>query len=822
MADTSIAEINIDSSDIVLDSSKPCAELLLPNVGLDEAIERLKQAKAVADDIVAPEGSQEVSDLKSDLPADEVRVDVCEYPSFFETIPIERYDLTMDQAFDFVTNGGTPFETKDKNSGPYFTGPMRVAPWVLKTKEKMDEARAKDPTVPYEGVQRSERHSLGGSIMKWDLDGPSDAEVDAARRKIKASGLAARMFTTHSHGAEEKGNRFRVAMVTDRKASVQEYRRASEFLGGEFFGQSYDPTEHNTYQQAGVWMAHPDRVHLASCEHFEGTAVSLDKSLALAPPINDKMSLSFQSPTMGVDEVTKRCMGQSEPFEISRNQTAVDGALEVMDPDSEDDWRWALKLVKGLHEFAIGTEKERDGVLKKVMSWSQRSALFESEEQQLKKMAEQRAEHPLAFLKHVSEKYGWKNPGPDRPAAALDPDKRIEQLRTLGSDRLVARLGDVIAAMSCPDIAGVRLAYDAFTGPSISEIDEDTWRALNDADAIELRVRLENQCFRSVNGQMARDALTGVMGRNQIDTAQLWAGKLPEWDGVSRVDAFMSSHFGAKSNDYSKSVSRYMFTALAGRLLEPGCKADMVPILVGPQGGRKSTGVMSLCPSSDAFAELNFHKADDDAKRLLRGRLIVEIAELAGMGKKDSETLKQFLSARFDMWRPTYHEGMARYERRCIFIGTSNRDDFLKDPTGHRRFLPIKVGKVDVKAILRDRDQLWAEGIHLFKKHGVLFTDAEELAKDEHEEFEQSNPLAERIERVLKQPSPMEMPCMWDSTYLKLDDVMALLDIPPRDMARMQPEVCNALKALGYEKAKRRWEIGEKPVWRWVRQVEEA
>ena len=518
-----------------------------------------------------------------------------------------------------------------------------------------------------------------------------------------------------------------------------------------------------------------------------------------------------------LDKVTENLMGRGPREWTPLLEADLRAALKLVPSGDRVVWITVLLLLVPHGESAWplfdewSRENDNGGTYKAVESrekWKQEYAACDKSET-----------GKVAGIFTLAKDYGWKSSGADREAATLSADEKSEQLRTLGSERLAARLGDVIAAMSCPDIAGVRLAYDTFTGPSISDVENNTWREFTDADAIELRVRLESKCFKTVSGQMARDALTGLMGRNQIDTAQLWAEGLPPWDGVSRVDDFMTKHFGAEDNAYARSVSRYMWSAMAGRLLEPGAKCDMVVILVGAQGGGKSTGVMSMCPNPEAFAELSFHKADDDTKRLLRGRLIVEIAELAGMGKRDAETLKQFLSARFDMWRPNYHEGMARYERRCIFIGTSNRDDFLKDPTGHRRFLPIKVGKADIEAIQRDRDQLWAEGITLFNKYGVLFARAEELAKDEHEEFEQSNSLAERIERDLKARAPMGLPRLWDSPCLKLDDVMALLDIPPRDMARMQQEVCNALRALGYEKTKRRWE-GEKPAWRWVRQRE--
>jgi predicted P-loop ATPase len=376
-----------------------------------------------------------------------------------------------------------------------------------------------------------------------------------------------------------------------------------------------------------------------------------------------------------------------------------------------------------------------------------------------------------------------------------------------------------MAAIGCPEIAGVRLAFDTFTGEaSVSKVEEETWRKITDADVIELRVRLEEKCFKTVSAEMARDAMKGLLGRNRVDTAKTWANGLPAWDGVERISRFLVEYFQSEDTPYALSVGKYLWTALAGRLLQPGIKCDMVPIFVGDQGKRKSSGVLAMCPNPEAFTELSFHGNDDDTKRLLRGRLVIELAELAGMAKRDAEALKSFISARFDEWRPNYHEGMARYYRRGIFIGTSNRDDFLKDSTGHRRFLPINVGSVDVEAIERDRDQLWAEAIVMFNKNGVLYAAAEHAAKDEHAKFEQENPLAEKLEHLLKTgPFPIGGRQLWDEPYLKLASVMQLLAIEPKDMNRMRPEVANALQVLGYKKIRRRLSSGSNPASAWAR-----
>ena len=527
-----------------------------------------------------------------------------------------------------------------------------------------------------------------------------------------------------------------------------------------------------------------------------------------------------------VDALTASLAGY-EPLIVSQNRAAIAGAVDfliskkVMD-ESYMSWWVTVKDLSGARQADEVNSDDAQFLHDEAVRFSKASASWDEVEFQTKWDDPGIADGRIRNLFSRAQALGWRNPGRDAPDAQLFDAVMgggAEALRDLDGQKIPARLGLVIAAMLCPEIAGVRLAYDTFTGEaSISNVAEDTWTKLTDSDVIELRVRLENQCFKGVSAEMARDALKGVMGRNRMDSAKTWADDLPVWDGVKRVSGFMVEYFKSKDTPYATGVSEYLWSALAGRLIEPGCKCDMVPILVGDQGSRKSSGVMALSPNPEAFTELNFHRSDDDTKRILRGRLVIELAELAGMGKRDAEALKSFLSARFDEWRPNYHEGVARYNRRGIFIGTSNRNDFLKDSTGHRRFLPINVGIADVERIERDRNQLWAEAIVLFKKHGVLYASAEQRAKDEHAEFEQEDPLGERLEQLLKTgPFPYGGRHLWDEPFLKLDGVMTLLGVEPKDMARMRGEITAALRGLGYRKTKRRWIAGENPFHAWSR-----
>lgn len=304
-----------------------------------------------------------------------------------------------------------------------------------------------------------------------------------------------------------------------------------------------------------------------------------------------------------------------------------------------------------------------------------------------------------------------------------------------GKGRIESTADNVQKAVARPDVCSAKIAYDEFKDLVLVAYEgEGQWRPLRDTDYFRLRVELERRGFKKPGSDIIREAVHHVAEVNSFDSAIEWAKGL-KWDGVPRVEGFMAKYFGTEDSDYAKSVSVYLWTALAGRCLEPGVKADMTPILVGDQGAGKTRGVEALAPEEGAFVEVNLEHRDDNLARALRGKLIGELGELRGLMTREAEAIKAWMTRTHEEWIPKYREFATRFPRRLVFIGTTNDDEFLGDATGERRWLPIRVGKVDVAAVERDRDQLWAEGIELFKKAGVQWHEAQTLAKNEHVHF---------------------------------------------------------------------------------------
>lgn len=369
--------------------------------------------------------------------------------------------------------------------------------------------------------------------------------------------------------------------------------------------------------------------------------------------------------------------------------------------------------------------------------------------------------------------------------------------------RIESTAGNVQKALVRPDICGAKIAYDQFKDLVLIAYEGDeSWRPLRDTDYFRLRIELEKRGFKKPGTDIIREGVHHVAEVNQFDSAIEWAKSL-KWDGVPRVESFMHRYFGTEDTDYAKSVGVYLWSALAGRCTVPGTKADMTPILVGDQGAGKTRGVFAMAPEEGAFVEVNLEHRDDNLARSLRGKLVGELGELRGLMTREAEAIKAWMTRTHEEWIPKYREFATRFARRLVFVGTTNDDEFLGDATGERRWLPIRVGAVDVEAIERDRDQLWAEGLEMFKAAGVQWRDAQDLAKEEHAHFKVHDTWESAIVGWLETD---EMDCedgakRGDRPF-KLHDVMvSALGMNVQNIARKDElRAGRVLRSLGYEK----------------------
>lgn len=189
------------------------------------------------------------------------------------------------------------------------------------------------------------------------------------------------------------------------------------------------------------------------------------------------------------------------------------------------------------------------------------------------------------------------------------------------------------------------------------------------------------------------------------------------WDGVSRAETLFVDYLGAEDNAYHRAVGRMTLLGAVTRIFEPAHKFDFVPILEGVQGKRKSTFIEILARSWFSELEGDLH----DRKQLvekMQGAWILEIPELQGFSKAEVTTIKGFISARKDKVRMAYAKRAVEFPRQCIFMGSTNDSEYLKDATGGRRFWPVActVAEIDTDRLAREVDQIWAEAVVLYRE----------------------------------------------------------------------------------------------------------
>jgi predicted P-loop ATPase len=174
------------------------------------------------------------------------------------------------------------------------------------------------------------------------------------------------------------------------------------------------------------------------------------------------------------------------------------------------------------------------------------------------------------------------------------------------------------------------------------------------------------------------------------------------------VDVWPTTYLGAEPTPLNKAIGRIVLLAGVRRIRRPGSKFDTIMVLEGPQGGGKSTAIKMLA-GPENFSDQELLTLDAKAQmEALEGVWILEIAELEGISRADTAKVKAFASRSDDNARPAYARFKEKRPRQTIFIGTTNDDKYLRDMTGNRRFWPVKIGQIDLEALARDRDQLWA------------------------------------------------------------------------------------------------------------------
>jgi predicted P-loop ATPase len=273
-------------------------------------------------------------------------------------------------------------------------------------------------------------------------------------------------------------------------------------------------------------------------------------------------------------------------------------------------------------------------------------------------------------------------------------------------------LRNVLYALhNAPEWNGI-LAFDEFGGrvitmkpPPWGGAPVEKWEDDHDTRACEW---MQEQHIRAPRGDVWH-AIQTVARESRVHPVRAYLGGL-QWDGTPRIDTWLTDYLGVEDTPYARAIGPRFLTSAVARIFDPGCQADCMIILEGHQGLLKSSALRVL--ADPWFTDRVSRLGGKDSSMEVAGVWLIEMSELDALTKATNSAIKSFVTRRHDRFRRPYGKHVIEQPRQCVFAGSINpMGGYLTDPTGARRFWPIRCGVIDLEALRRDRDQLWAEAV---------------------------------------------------------------------------------------------------------------
>jgi predicted P-loop ATPase len=266
---------------------------------------------------------------------------------------------------------------------------------------------------------------------------------------------------------------------------------------------------------------------------------------------------------------------------------------------------------------------------------------------------------------------------------------------------------DIASAIAFDEMARVPMLVGPFGDGNVFP------RPITDADVVRVQQWMQKAGIRRIGKEAVHDAIRLHADDKAYHPVRDYLNGL-RWDGLPRLDTWLTNYMGTEATPYTNLIGRLFLIAMVARIFKPGCQADYMLVLEGSQGILKSSACKVLGGQwfSAAMPDLTIGK---DAQQHLRGKWLIEVAEMHAMGRADTALLKSFITRTTEQYRPSYGRLEVHEPRQCLFIGTTNKDSYLRDETGGRRFWPAKCGDIDIAKLERDRDQIFAEAVKLYQ-----------------------------------------------------------------------------------------------------------
>ena len=333
---------------------------------------------------------------------------------------------------------------------------------------------------------------------------------------------------------------------------------------------------------------------------------------------------------------------------------------------------------------------------------------------------------------------------------------------------------------------------------ALEDVPDFAPRAVTDVDVGIVQDRLQHLGLKRLSKDVTHQAVDVCAHEHRFHPVRDYLNSL-QWDGTKRLAKLFEGYFGTEATPYARAIGPMFLISMVARILAPGCKADHLPVIEGPQGVLKSTacGILGGQWFSDGLPDVS---AGKDAQQHLRGKWLIEVSEMHAMSRAEAAQLKAFITRQVERYRPSHGRKEVIEPRQCVFVGTTNKDAYLRDETGGRRFWPIKAGDIDVDALVRDRDQLFAEAAAKYRNGVHWWPD---------KNFERKHVMPQQAERYEADA--------WEETIAAYLDKHAKVTIgevaraaigieTPRIGTADQRRIAAVLEQLGWRRLKKDWE----------------
>lgn len=710
--------------------------------------------------------------------------------------------------------------------------------------KKADQGKLKDiggfVGGTLKGLQRKAINVTGRDLITLDLDAIKPGDTDNVVRTVDSLGMAYVIYSTRSH--TEHRPRLRVVVPTDRTMTVDEYepiaRKLASLIGigmcdGTTFEASrlmywpscpkdaqyvYHVGDKRFLSADGMLGLYEDWHDVRSWPQVPGHEASQRERQLLAKQGDPKTK-------HGIVGAFCRVYGIREALDeyLPHAYTTVEGSADrltfatgstVAGAVIYDDDQFlyshhntdpcggqlvnAFDLVR-LHKFHDLDETAKDGTpVHKLPSYTAMSKLAMQDNAVVAELNAARAQESTqnVFADLIQKEEKGKQEITDlNPNALTDVEwMKTSTLKYDDNGRVKSTLDNMLKILVHDQALSGRIAYDRFGSRYVAK-GALPWnmtpgtRLWTDADDAGLRWYLENK-YEVTGRDKVQDAMIMCAEQNGFNEVLDYLNSLT-WDGVPRLDTLFIDYLGAEDNVYTRAVARKSLTAAVARAFEPGCKYDTMPILIGRQGAGKSTLIRTMGKKWYADGLSTFE--GKEAAENIQGKWIIEAGEMAGYTRAEENASKQFLSRQVDVFRQAYGRRTQEYPRRCVFFGSSNQYEFLKDITGNRRFWPIDIeAQKPTKNVYvnlpGEVDQIWAEAVVRYKNGEPLIIEDNEaalkIAETAREAHMESNSKQGLINEFLLQKVPKNWNTMSRSarrTYLTMGSHTLSEDLEYRD-----------------------------------------